>query len=194
MLLIYTNNKKLSRMHSLIQITKLNDFIFCPRSLYLHSIYDNFSQKVYHRTPQSVGKLKHDNIDKEQYSTAKRYLQGLEVASEKYGLVGKIDIYDTEKMELIERKNKVKQIYDGYRYQLYTQMFCLREMGYVVKKLFIHSLSDNKRYAIALPDKKEKEKFKKLIADIQHFNLTDFKQKNHNKCEQCVYQELCRNL
>jgi len=100
-------------MHSLIQITKLNDFIFCPRSLYLHSIYDNFSQKVYHRTPQSVGKLKHDNIDKEQYSTAKRYLQGLEVASEKYGLVGKIDIYDTEKMELIERKNKVKQILQG---------------------------------------------------------------------------------
>ncbi len=178
-------------MHSLIQITKLNDFIFCPKSIYLHSIYENFSQKTYHRAPQYTGKLKHENIDKGKYSSAKRYLQALEVASSKYGLIGKIDIYDRQDKFLIERKNKVKHIYDGYKYQLYAQMFCLQEMGYIVKKLFIHSLSDNKRYEVNLPDKEEMQKFKKLIEEINNFDPAEFKPKNKNKCEQCIYKELC---
>ena len=83
-------------MEDYIQITKLNDFIFCPYSIYFHSIYQNFNERVYHSSYQVAGKIKHESIDKSKYSTEKRYLQGTAVYSEKYRLMGKIDIYDTK--------------------------------------------------------------------------------------------------
>ena len=116
-------------MESYIQISKLNDFIFCPMSVYFHSFYENYEEKIYHGKSQTVGKIAHDNIDKGKYSTARRYLQGLPIYSSRFNLMGKIDIYDSDKKFLIERKYKVNKIYRGYLLQLYAQFFCLEEMG-----------------------------------------------------------------
>lgn len=179
-------------MEPYIQISKINDFIFCPMSLYFHALYENFSQKIYHDTPQTVGKIKHENIEQGRYSSLKRYLQNLPVYSQEYNLMGKIDIYDSEEKALIERKFKIKKIYDGQRYQLYAQKFCLEEIGFAVEKLFIHSLSDNKRYSVALPDESEKKKFEKVIDDIRNFSPFNYnKEINKNKCENCIYRQLC---
>ncbi len=180
-------------MDNVIQISKLNDFIFCPMSLYFHSVYESFEQKVYHRTPQIIGKLKHEIIDRGLYSTAKKYLQGIEVCSEKYYLIGKIDIYDTENKILIERKTKIKKIYDGYKYQLYAQYFCLKEMGCGVKKMFLYSLLDNKKYRVNIPKAQELKKFEDVIRQIQNFNILQDKiKRNSVKCAQCIYNELCK--
>ncbi len=179
-------------MESYIQISKINDFIFCPYSLYYHSIYENFSAQTYHSSSQTKGKIKHENIDEGRYSTAKKFLQGTDVYCEKYGLCGKIDIYNQEEKSLIERKNKVVKIYDGYKYQLYAQYFCLQEMGYEVKKMFIHSLSDNKRYEIELPAGDELKKFEETIDEIKKFDIIKNKiKKNPKKCEMCIYRQLC---
>lgn len=179
-------------MEPYIQISKINDFIFCPKSLYFHSIYENFSEKAYHQSPQVKGKIKHESIDRGKYSTAKRYLQGLEVYSEKYNLTGKIDIYDKEERALIERKNKIATIYDGYKYQLYAQYFCMEEMGYEVEKMFLYSMTDNKKYEIDLPKEAELEKFEKIIDEIKDFNiLNNNYEKNLAKCARCIYKELC---
>ncbi len=107
-------------------------------------------------------------------------------------LCGKIDIYDKEEKVLIERKTFVKQIYEGYLWQLYAQYFCLLEMGYEVKKLFVHSLNNNKRYPIPLPDKNSTEKFEKLIDDINNFevNISVFPI-SESKCQNCIYKSLC---
>lgn len=180
-------------MEQYIQISKINDFIFCPRSLYFHSIYENYGQAAYHSTPQTVGKIKHEKIDQKRYSTAKRYLSGLEVYSEKYGLAGKIDIYDTDSGILIERKTKVKKIFDGYKYQLYAQMFCLREMGYEVWGLRIHSLADNKKYVVPLPTIEDIAIFEKTLKEIRFFDAVDSKPlKNSQKCDYCIYKPLCQ--
>ena len=180
-------------MENAIQISKINDFVFCPRSLYFHSLYENYSEKIYHKTPQVVGKIKHQNIDYKKYTTSAHIWQGLEIYSEKYNLIGKLDIYDTKKHYIIERKYKVKKIYDGYRYQLYAQYFCLKEMGYKVEKMFIHSLSDNKRYEINLPDSSNEQLFVKIIDQIKQFNILSDKNKyNKNKCDNCIYNELCK--
>ncbi len=170
----------------------MNDFIFCPMSLYFHSFYENYDQKMYHRKPQTIGKINHENIDGGKYSTAKKYLQGLPIYSSKYNLMGKIDIYDADKKYLIERKYKVKKIYDGYVLQIYAQFFCLEEMGYAVEKMFIHSLSDNKRYEIKKPSGKDEFEFGKIIQKMTHFDLLNFNRNaNPNKCANCVYCELC---
>jgi len=179
-------------MEDYIQISKLNDFIFCPKSIYFHGIYESFTEKTYHDTPQTVGKIKHESIDKGQYSSLKRYFQGISVFSDEYGLCGKIDVYDNEEKKLIERKYKIKTIYQGYIYQLWSQYLCLREMGYEVKKLFFHSLADNKRYAIELPNKQDLAKFKEFLNEFRSFDIyaSDFKQNPH-KCAMCIYKELC---
>jgi hypothetical protein len=36
-------------METYTPISKLNDFVFCPMSLYFHSFYENYSQKIYHQ-------------------------------------------------------------------------------------------------------------------------------------------------
>jgi CRISPR-associated exonuclease Cas4 len=179
-------------MEDYIQISKLNDFLFCPRSLYFHSLFESFDQKTYHDTPQTAGKISHEIIEEGKYSSLKKYLQGLEIFSDKYQLCGKIDIFDKENGILIERKYKVNKIYQGYIYQLYAQMFCLQEMGYQVNELLIHSLTDNKRYKIPLPQQEDIRKFENLIHEIRSFDITkshDFA--NPEKCARCIYKPLC---
>lgn len=179
-------------MESYIQISKINDFIFCPRSVYLHSIYESFGQQTYHSAYQTAGKIKHEAIDKGSYSNRKRYLLGKEVFSEKYNLAGKIDIYDCQNKTLIERKNKIKNIYDGYKYQLYAQMLCLKEMGYPVKKIILHSLSDNQRYFLPQPSAQDMTNFNTLLDKIISINVKDINILNNQvKCQQCIYKSLC---
>lgn len=161
-------------------------------SLYFHSFYENYDQKIYHEKPQTVGKICHENIENGNYSTLNRYLQGLPVYSLEYNLMGKIDIYDKDKEYLIERKYKVKKIYDGYKFQLWAQMICMEEMGYKIEKMFIYSLSDNKKYEIEKPKGPELFNLLKIIEKMRNFNLLNFdKSCNPSKCAKCIYAELC---
>ncbi|KKQ36154.1 MAG: hypothetical protein US52_C0007G0009 [candidate division WS6 bacterium GW2011_GWA2_37_6] len=179
-------------MDQSIQISKLNDFIFCPYSLYLHSIYDSFKKDTYQVVAQTRGTIKHKNVDTKKYTTSKNILQGTPIYCKKYNLIGKIDLFDKNANKLIERKYKVKVVYDGYKYQLYAQMFCLQEMGYKVKKLVIHSVSDNKRYNIPLPDEEDISKFEELISQVRIFDpfvKIDFI--SEKKCKKCIYYPLC---
>jgi len=180
-------------MEEYIQISKLNDFVFCPKSMYLHSIYDEFDTRVYHSHYQTAGKINHECIDNQKYSSAKnKVLQGIEVYSQKYNLVGKIDLFYKDKKELMERKTKIKKIYDGYKYQLYAQYFCLLEEGYEIEKISVHSLNDNKKYNIDIPDENEIKKFEKVIEKIKSFSVyKDRVLKNPNKCNMCIYNNLC---
>jgi len=176
-----------------LTITSLNDFIFCPRSIYFHNLYGKYKASVYKKIPQIVGSINHENIDYQKYSSAKRYIQGLEIYSEKYRLCGKLDVYDLVEKTLIERKTRVKKIYDGYKYQLYAQYFCLLEMGYKVEKLKIHSLENNKNYWIKIPKNEELAKFEALISQVRNFDLheiSNFSQ-NPEKCKNCIYAGLC---
>lgn len=46
-----------------IAISTLNDFIFCPYSIYLHNVYMDTDEGLYHATPQTKGKIAHQSID-----------------------------------------------------------------------------------------------------------------------------------
>ena len=152
--------------------------------------YEDFDKSGYHEMPQVAGKLVHENIENQTYSSAKRYIQGMNVYCERYNIAGKIDIYDQKDKALIERKNKIKNIYTGYKYQLFGEYFCMIEMGYEVKKLFLHSLSDNKRYKIFLPNKNEEVAFVKIIDKIKNFNAEDVKNHSCGHCDDNIYSPL----
>lgn len=174
-----------------IQISKINDFLFCPHSLYFHSVYENFDKGHYKAKPQIAGTIAHKAIDGQKFSSRKNILQGTEVFSGEHGIIGKIDVYDKDKKELIERKRTIKKVYDGYLFQLYAQKLCLEEMGYEVKKMTIYSMTDNKTYPIVLSPQDVK-KFNETLQEMRSFDLTSNKHATHGKCKNCIYRELCR--
>lgn len=67
-------------MEPLWTMTQLNDFIFCPRSLYYSGIYKNTgSVELYHQAPQLNGKAAHAAVDEARYSSRKDMRQGITV-------------------------------------------------------------------------------------------------------------------
>ncbi len=180
-------------MENPIAISKLNDFIFCPVSIYFHDLDIETEKMTYQSACQLNGTAAHETIDSKRYSSKKNVLQGIDVYCEKYNIYGKIDIFDDEKGILTERKKKILKIYDGYIYQLYGEYFCLVEMGYKINELRLYSMSDNKVYPIALPQYNSKyfEGFIKVIKDIDEFELSNYIPSSRLKCENCIYEELC---
>jgi CRISPR-associated protein Cas4 len=186
-------------MESYIKLSTLNDFIFCPKSIYYHEIYDSYNPNLYHETAQKEWKIAHNSIDNKTYSTSKYFLQSLDVYSEQYWIHGKIDLYNIRTGELIERKNQIhrdeewkEKIYTGYKYQLWWQMFCLLEMWYQVESLWFYSVKDNKKYRIYKPSTKELIQFENMLNNYKRFDLLakNWKQ-NTQKCIKCIYRELC---
>lgn len=179
-------------MEDYILISWLNDYVFCPYSIYLHNIYNQVDNSVYYTTAQTKGKTAHNSVDNNHYSTHKSDIVGIEVFSDQYHLCGKIDILHSSNNMLVERKRKIVNIYDGYKYQLYAQYFALREMGYKVEQLAFHSLIDNKRYLIDIPSGTELNNFEQTVYNLHHFNPADITINiNHNKCANCIYRQLC---
>lgn len=148
---------------------------------------------LYQTTDQIDGTNAHKAVDQGTYSTSSDILCGIDVYSEKYGLVGKIDIYDRKRKILRERKRQIKNLYDGYIFQIYAQYFSMIEMGYEVGRLELYSMVDNKTYDILLPEKNAdmRIKFERLIADIHGFSLEKFEQTNKAKCVRCIYEPAC---
>ena len=132
-------------------------------------------------------------IDEKRYSTHKNILQGIDLYSEEYKLCGKIDIFDTEKGILTERKRHIETIYDGYLFQLYAQCLCLREMNYKVNAIRFYSSDDNKVYPQKLPEENAEmfEKFKNTNKQMQFFDVAAFEPKSIEKCKNCIYNDFC---
>lgn len=148
---------------------------------------------IYQSEYQINGKIAHESIDERSYSFSKNVLQGTDIYCEKYNLAGKIDLFDIENGVLTERKKLIKNIYDGYVFQVYAQCFALRDMGYLVKKIRLHSLDDNKNYDIPLPedDSAMLSKFEHLIKRMNEFDISKFAQDNPEKCRNCIYEPYC---
>lgn len=58
-------------MDDYIAIATLNDYIFCPYSIYLHNVYMDTDEGMYKATPQIKGTLVHEGVDHKTSSTKK---------------------------------------------------------------------------------------------------------------------------
>lgn len=179
-------------MESVLTMTQLNDFIFCPRSLYYNGIYrTSAGVETYHQVPQKDGLAVHAAIDQGRYSSRKCVLQGTMVYCEKYNLLGRIDVFDSSSGILTERKNSITAIYDGFRYQLYAQYFALMEMGYSVKELRLYSAKDNRIYPIPLPIESDVMNFEHTLHCMREWSPERAFIPNPKKCRACIYSSLC---
>ena len=92
-------------MNDYIPLSMLNDFIFCPYSIYLHSVYMESDEDLYKATPQIKGTIAHHSVDEKKSSTRRSDVMSLPVYCDELGISGKIDVYKQDKHLLIERKN-----------------------------------------------------------------------------------------
>lgn len=179
-------------MSDYILLSELNDFIFCPYSIYLHNVYMGMSGDLYKATPQTKGSIAHQGIDQKNGSTKKGDIMSLHVYSDELGILGVIDVYKEDKHLLIERKNQLKKIFRGQIYQLWGQYFCMKEMGFQVEHLAFYEISTNKMITLNLPGEAEK---KEMADFIEQFKSYDPEHSqvivNHNKCVHCIYCNLC---
>ena len=178
-------------MEDYISISTLNDFIFCPYSIYLHNVYMESDEGLYHATPQTKGKLAHEPVDTKSSSNKKDVILALPVMSEELGVLGKIDVYRQTEKKLIERKYQLKQIYQGQIYQLWAQYFCMVEMGYEVKGISFYEISTNKTIPIAIPTDSDKMELMSFINSFKEYDPTAPILTNPNKCQHCIYCNLC---
>lgn len=170
----------------------LNDFIFCPYSIYLHSVYMDTNEDIYKATPQISGSNAHNATNNKTSSTRKDDIMSLPVISEELGLTGIIDIYKGDRHLLIERKNNLKRIFRGQLYQLWAEYYCMIEMGYRVDSIAFYEISTNKMIYQPLPNNNDKlelisfiEKFRSYLPCTTKFTI------NSNKCQHCIYSNLC---
>lgn len=180
-------------MESYLPIAFLNDFVFCPRSIYFHQLYGKYNPQLYKEKPQIEGAIAHETIDEQRYSSRIDILQGIDVFSESYGLCGKIDTFFIQTGKLRERKKSIVRVYDGYIYQLYGQYVCLIEMGYVVSSIELYAMDQNKVYPIPLPenDPIQWQGFLDLLNEISQFHPKATFNPNPEKCKRCIYSNLC---
>ncbi|PKP01584.1 MAG: type V CRISPR-associated protein Cas4 [Bacteroidetes bacterium HGW-Bacteroidetes-6] len=181
-------------MDDYILISTLNDFIFCPYSIYLHNVYAGGDEGLYQATPQAKGKAAHKPIDEKNYSSRKDEITGLPVFSDEFGLSGKIDLYKSNEKLLIERKYKLDTIYRGQIYQLWAQYFCMIEMGYAVDKLAFYVISTNTMHPIEVPSENDKKELLQFINDFRNYNPENEIHINPNKCTHCIYCNLCDKI
>lgn len=176
-------------MFSYLSISTLNDFVFCPYSIYLHNVYKEGSEDNYHAMPQVAGKNAHQTVDR--VGGIQQKITGLEVFSEELELMGKIDLFDPLSKSLIERKRKLKYIYQGQIWQLQAQYFCMIEMGYSVDSIGFYSMADHKSFPQPIPSQSDKNILKSAIEEIKNFDFLVDINVNPNKCRHCIYNNLC---
>jgi CRISPR-associated protein Cas4 len=178
-------------METFLPITYLNDFVFCPYSIYLHQVFDNSSEVLYSASPQQTGKSAHTIIDTEKQKEKAQIIKGAYVISNRLGIYGKIDTFYVAKQKLVESKFQIKTLYKGYYYQLWAQYFALTEMGYVVSELCFYSIRDKKTFPVSIPGQKELEELRNHIRKIARFDFEQEMNVNSAKCQHCIYASLC---
>lgn len=174
-----------------IPISLLNDFSFCPYSIYLHNIYRSADEELYYALPQFRGKEAHRSIDQMSASTRKEDLISLSINSKVLGIYGKIDLFRRDERLLIERKYQLRKIYKGNLIQLWAQYFCMKEMGYDVERLAFYEISTNRMLEQDLPSEANHDELRELIWKFRNFDLRESFPQSESKCSHCIYSALC---
>ncbi len=149
-------------------------------------------ESLYHAAPQTKGKIAHEKVDNKTSTHSKQDLISLPVYSVELKLMGKIDIYKGNEKLLIERKNNLKNIYQGQIYQLWAEYFCMTEMGYIIEKIAFYEITTKKFTYLELPSEQNLLELKSFIAKYFNYNPeTSVISVNPNKCIHCIYCNLC---
>ncbi|MDD5977287.1 MAG: type V CRISPR-associated protein Cas4 [Bacteroidales bacterium] len=92
-------------------LTTLNDFIFCPYSIYLHKAYMETDEDIFKTIVQLSGTNAHKATNSKKGSSRSCDILSLPVCSNSLGLYGVIDLYRGNTATPIERKLRLNHIF-----------------------------------------------------------------------------------
>ena len=148
-------------------------------------------ENIFHAAPQVRGRIAHASTDNNTYSSRSADITSLSVFSDELGIMGKIDLYRSDRRQLIERKYSLKHIYRGQMYQLWAEYFCMIEAGYEIDSIAFYETSTNKLICVDVPGECEKAELMRFIQRFRNFSPELPITINRNKCAHCVYCNLC---
>ncbi len=177
---------KLSFRDELVQVSALNEYVYCPRRFYYQRYQDQIG------TPYELvdGRSKHEHQANRGGWITERYFR-----SDQLGIHGKIDlIEDDDILTPVERKRAESgEYYPSDEVQLAGYCMLLEDaIGKSVNVGYIYLYSTDTRHAIRISEK-HRRTVREIISRIKTMTvdeippLTD----NPSKCEACSAREYC---
>lgn len=97
-------------MIDMISISTLNDYIFCPYSIYLHQVYMDTDEDMYQAKPQTRGRNAHEPVDTKSTSSKKSIIESLPILSHELGIYGNVEQHSPERLRHSANR-KIRQCY-----------------------------------------------------------------------------------
>lgn len=178
------------REDELVNVSDVNQFLYCPRRYYYISYYDTIEMNYFLRD----GQIKHRN-----QSLKGGWVREFYVRSERLGIHGKIDVLEVKNIRgeghsfvPIERK-RASSYYENDEIQLATYCMLLEEyLDEPVRMGYIYLFGTNERYAIQITEW-HRQMVLNTITAIKNMKLDtipDFAD-NMNKCKKCSVIQYC---
>lgn len=178
-----SRNKSSFSKEELINVSAINQYLFCPRRYWYIYFYDTIGENYQFKD----GVVKHENKGKKGGWTEELYLESAEI-----GLKGKIDILEDEQLVPVERK-RGGRYYDNDVMQVAGYCYLLEKCtGESVDSGIIYLYENDQRVRIPFDPVKKKE-ISNIVSEIHDITsdtpppFTD----NPNKCENCSTREYC---
>lgn len=181
---------------SLVLISALNHFCFCPRRFaYIH-IEHLFEENVH----TMRGRREHEAVDRSSGAAlgdGGREETGLPVWSQRLGLVGRCDLVEFRSdgtIYPVERKHGARRPWDNDDAQLCAQALCLEEMfGCFVPEGAVYHVSSRRRRVVRFTTEL-RARIDGLLAEIRDLFRAGFLPPpvNDRRCEGCSLREVCQ--
>lgn len=169
-------------MTELINISDLNQYLYCPRRYWYLKFYDTQGDNYY----RIDGKLKHEAQSERGGWTKEQFMQ-----SEELGVKGKIDIVE-DGFRPVERKRADDYYYNDEIQLAGYVMLLEKNIGEKIGEGLIYLYGTDERISIIIEDW-HREKVKETIKEMRNLNpdnpppIID----NRNKCKGCSARSYC---
>ena len=177
---------KSSFREELVQVSALNEYVYCPRRFYYQRYQDQIG------TPYELvdGRSKHEQQANRGGWITERYFR-----SDQLGMHGKIDlIEDDDVLTPVERKRAESgEYYPSDEVQLAGYCMLLEDaIGESVNVGYIYLYSTDTRHAIRISEK-HRRTVREIISRIEKMTVDDIPPltDNPSKCEACSAREYC---
>lgn len=183
-------------MDSLVHLSALQHYAFCPRQcayIYIEDIWrDNYlsakgtqlHERVHHGEPEQRNNLRTE--------------RGVAVSSERYGIVGQLDLLEiyTSPFSLVpvEYKHGKPKVTDCDRIQLCAQVLCLEEMRNVkIKRAALWYWQPRKREWINIDENLRRKTLDTISATRALLSQSDLPKPVYTRgCKNCSFFEICK--
>jgi CRISPR-associated exonuclease Cas4 len=176
-----------------VSLSAINAYSYCPYRMYLEYVQGEWENNVH--TIEGILRHERAHSGEKRYDKNKKQATQVFVKSDKYRLVGKIDVVEEKLREIYPveyKKGRAGKWINDYL-QLCAQALCLEEqMGIRIDKGYLWYFGSRDREEVIFDDNLRKATIKAShkILNIMNGKFTP-KNKHSNRCRACSMERVC---